>query len=85
MVSLTRRGNLLQLLPSTRHPRRKSDFFHLRAEDLFIKRAPEEPQTDSYLYYRYEALLAEDLINIGVLSHPLRIRIVEWLKYRLGA
>ena len=84
VVSLARQGELVQLLPSTRHPRRKSDFFHVRAEDLFLRRTPEEPRTDSYLYYRFEALLAEDLINIGVLPHPLRIRIADWLKYRLG-
>lgn len=84
VVSLARQGELVQLLPSTRHPRRKSDFFHVRAEDLFLRRTPEEPRTDSYLYYRFEALLAEDLINIGVLPHPLRIQIADWLKYRLG-
>jgi hypothetical protein len=84
VVSLARQGELVQLLPSTRHPRRKSDFFHLRAEELFLKRTPDEPPIDSYLYYRSEVLLAEDLINIGVLSHPLRIRIADWLKYRLG-
>lgn len=84
VVSLAKQGNLFQLLPSTRHPRRKSDFFHIRAEDFFLRRTPAEPPTDSYLHYQRERLSAEALIHIGVLPHPLRVQIADWLKYRLG-
>ncbi|MDG4584589.1 MAG: hypothetical protein P9E67_10990 [Candidatus Competibacter sp.] len=84
VVSLVKQGNLFQLLPSTRHPRRKSDFFHIRAEDFFLRRIPAEPPTDSYLNSQRERLSAETLINTGVLPHPLRVQIADWLKYRLG-
>ena len=85
VVSLVQQGEICQLLPATRHPRRKADFFHLRAEDGFFRRAPAESPADSYLYYVAEALPAEVLTVIGVLPHPLRIRIADWLKERLDA
>ncbi len=82
VVSLVRQGELFQVLPSTRRP--KQTFFHLRAEDFFLKRTPSEPPTDSYLCHHYEAIPLDVLREIGVLGHPLRIRIADWLKYRLG-
>jgi hypothetical protein len=82
VVSLVKQGDLFQVLPATRQP--KPTFFHLRAQDFFLKRAPGEPPTDSYLCHRYVPLPLDALREIGVLAHALRIQIADWLKYRLG-
>lgn len=81
-VSLARRDAVTLILPATR--KANPDFFHLKAEDVCVKRKPQERPTDSYLSHQYESVPHDRLIENGVLRHGLRLDIAHWLQQRRG-
>lgn len=82
VVSLLREGDDFYVLPGTTRP--DPAFFRLTARDGLFKRVPAEDR-DTYLCPRYEALNRIDLREIGVLHHPARIRLIDWLRSRKAA
>lgn len=77
VVSLERDDNELYILPGTR--RLNPDFFHLTPQDGLYKQARAD-ERDTYLCPRYEVLDRAALHEIGVLHHPVRIRLLQWLR-----
>ncbi len=82
VVSLKREGDDFYVLPGTSRP--DPAFFQLTDQDALFKQARSE-RRDTYLCPRYEPLNRADLREIGVLHHPVRIRLVEWLRNRKAA
>ena len=76
-VSLKREGDDFYVLPGTR--RSNPDFFQLTPQDGLYKQARSEAR-DTYLCPRYEAVNRIDLKEIGVLHHPVRVRLMQWLR-----
>ncbi len=82
VVSLKREGVDYYVLPGTRQV--NPNFFHLTPRDALFKQARSEAG-DTYLCPRYEALNRIDLKEIGLLHHPVRIRLMEWLRSGIAA
>jgi hypothetical protein len=76
-VSLKQYGARLYVLPSTSQT--NPAYFHLRPDQCLRKKPPPQPAQDSYLYWVAEAVDRDCLIEIGILPHPVRIQIAEWL------
>lgn len=76
-VSLKREGDQYYVLPGT--SRVHTDYFRLTKQDCLHKQTPPD-ERDTYLCPRYEALDRTDLSEIGILPHPVRLRIVQWLR-----
>ncbi len=80
VISLQRDRDSCHVLPATR--KYKPTFFPLEPADCHYKKPHpngEPPQT-SYYFPRPERLSPEDMIELGVLPHPLRIRLFQWLR-----
>ena len=82
VVSIARRDGRLVVLPATTSPNPR--FFHLAA-DQCLRTKPVQEKKDNYLSYAYETLPPAALQpgKMGVLPHPVRIELAEWLRRRL--
>lgn len=83
VVLVIRYGSRLYVLPATSQPH--PDFFHLLPDDCFQIRPPKDPPHDSYLYWVAETAEESLLVKLGVLPHPRRIQIMQWLRERIRA
>ena len=82
VVETQRDGYLVVVLPNTRQDQSTNpDFFELTPERVQWTGGSEQR---SFTYYRYETVPAEALIGrkIGVMPHPARIALLNWLKER---
>jgi len=80
VVSWIKHNDRIIVLPATTQA--KDDFFHLLAEQCHQK--GQTTPRDSYLCPRYESVPQNILKKIGVLPHPIRIQIVQWLHTTIG-
>ncbi|HCB15035.1 MAG TPA: hypothetical protein DEP36_15925 [Gammaproteobacteria bacterium] len=80
VVSIRRDGDTYLVAPGTKKSNR--DFFRLTAQDFLSKKARPDAG-DSYLCHRVEGVNHADLRERGVLHHPVRIRLMQWLKEKL--
>jgi hypothetical protein len=76
-VSLKREGDDFYVLPGTTGL--NPAFFRLTSQDGLCQQVRLDTR-DTYLCPRYEALSRVDLKETGVLHHPVRIRLMQWLR-----
>lgn len=82
VVELRRDGARFVVLPATSQSKGENlNFFELAAHRTEWVRPNSR---SSFVYYRYETVLPDDLYGkkIGAMSHPSRIDLMTWLKER---
>lgn len=80
-LSLWRDEPFITVLPSTTRGRSGNpNFFEIPREDVRFKKPSNKA---SFLFYRYETVNRSELgEKVGIVGHPLRLRIMEWIVQR---